>query len=34
MKDYARKLAKNKSDFNRNWLFVYESLLQSKLKSE
>lgn len=34
MKDHARSLATNEDDFNRNWLFVYESLPQSDLKGE
>ena len=34
MKDYARNLASNEDDFNRNWLFVYEILPQSDLNDE
>lgn len=34
MKSHARSLASNEDDFNRNWLFVYESLPQSDLKGE
>lgn len=34
MKSHARNLASNEDDFNRNWLFVYESLPQSDLKGE
>ena len=34
MKAHAHKLALNEDDFNRNWLFVYESLPKSKLKDE
>ena len=33
-KEHAENLSKNESDFNRNWLFVYEVLPQSKLKNE
>lgn len=34
MKAHARTLASNDDNFNRNWLFVYESLPQSELKGE
>lgn len=34
MKMHACSLASNEDDFNRNWLFVYESLPQSDLKGE
>lgn len=33
-KEHAENLSKNESDFNRNWLFIYEVLPQSKLKNE
>lgn len=32
MKDHAKNLILNDDDFNRNWLFVYESLTQNELK--
>lgn len=34
MKAHAHELALNEDDFNRNWLFVYESLPKSELKDE
>lgn len=34
LKGHAKTLALNDDDFNRNWLFIYESLSQSDLKGE
>ena len=34
LKDHAKALATNEDDFNRNWLFVYESLTHSDLEDE